>query len=280
MTDDSFVKTIGWIAIILIAMIIVVFVVVFGWAGLFVLGDDVTVTEQPHSPRTQHPSSSDRSATQPIPTTTPVRPEYNLQKSERDSPIYINYNADVTAEAIMDVCSEYKDSLVYIQGETDCNDMAIYLWNMLQKRGVKTLLVIGTPDGEYTPFADCDHAWLVCKTPDGAIYIEPTVPMVIDSSCVCTFRTQDEIDAYMERCDEESYREIRDDYPYLSSEEFDKIWRSIISSEEYQEMRSKFRLGARYIQSERPGDYSDFDYRQGYCYAKPSDMRKDLGERW
>ncbi|KAF5414448.1 MAG: hypothetical protein C5S48_08615 [Candidatus Methanogaster sp.] len=52
------------------------------------------------------------------------------------------------------------------------------------------------------------------------------------------------------------------------------------NSEEDQERRSKLRFGLRDIQSERPGDYSDFDYRQGYYYAKPSDLRKDIGERW
>jgi len=261
---------------------VVVAAIGFGVVGFVLLfsDDGATVTEQPHIPQTQRPSSSDRSATQPIPTTTPVHPEHDLQKSERDSPIYINYDADAAEEAVMDVCSEYKDSLVYIQGETDCNDMAIYLWNMLQKRGVKTLLVIGTPDGEHTPFADCDHAWLACDTPDGYIHIEPTVPMVIYSNYVYTFRTQDEIDAYMESWEEESYRENRDDHPYLSDEEFDTIWRSVTTSEEGQELRSKLRSGLWDIQSERPGDYSDFDYRQGYYYAKPSDLRKDIGDRW
>jgi len=265
MTVGGFAKTIGWI---------VAFIVVVSAIGC------VTVPETTTPSTTQYPSSSDHSTTQPIPTTTPIHPEYNLQKSERDTPIYINYNVDVAEEAIMDVCSEYKDSLVYIQGETDCNDMAIYLWNMLQKRGVKTLLVIGTPDGKYTPFADCDHAWLSCDTPDGYIYIEPTVPMVIYGNRVHTFRTQDEIDAYMENWEEESYRENRDDRPHLSDEEFDTIWRSVTSSEEDQERRRKLRSGLRYIRSERPGDYSDFDYRQGYYYAKPSDLRKDIGDRW
>ncbi|MHC1623036.1 MAG: hypothetical protein ACXQTR_00400 [Candidatus Methanospirareceae archaeon] len=278
MTDASLATIIGRIVILTVVVVAIGFGVV-GFVLLF-SDDDATVTEQPHPPRTQHPSSSDRSATQPIPTTTPVRPEYNLQKSERDTPIYINYNVDAAEESITDVCSEYKDSLVYMQGETDCNDMAVYLWNMLQKRGVKTLLVLGTTDGEYTPFADCNHVWLACDTPDGYIHIEPTVPMAIYSNCVHTFRTQDEIDAYMESWEEESYRKSRDDYPYLSDEEFDTIWRSVISSEEDQELRRKLISGLRYIRSERPGDYSDFDYRQGYYYAKPSDLRKDLGERW
>lgn len=282
MTDDSLAKTIGWIVI----LIVVVVAIGFGFVGFVLLfsGDDTTVTEQPHPPRTQHPSSSDRSATQPIPTTTPVHPECDLRGSELDSPIYINYNADVTEEAIADVCSEYKDSLVYMQGETDCNDMAVYLWNMLQKRGVKTLLVIGTPDGEYTPFADCDHAWLVCKTPDGAICIEPTVPMVICSSCVYTFRTSEEVDEYMvkalEESKQDSIRDIREECPYLTEEEIETAHEKVLSSEEGRAMLAALRSSARYIIRERPGDHSDFDYRQGYYYAKPSDLRKDIGERW
>jgi len=282
MTDDNLAKTLGWIVI----LIVVLAAIGFGVVGFVLLfsDDDATVTEQPHPPQTQRPSSSDRSATQPIPTTTPVRPEYNLQKSERDTPIYINYNVDAAEEAIIDVCSEYKDSLVYMQGETDCNDMAVYLWNMLQKRGVKTLLVIGTPDGEYTPFADCDHAWLACNTPDGNIHIEPTVPMVIYSNCVYTFRTSEEVDEYMVNILEESkqdlIRDIREEYSYLTEEEIETAHEKVLSSEEGQAMLAALRSGAWYINHERPGDYSDFDYRQGYYYAKPSDMRKDIGERW
>ena len=258
MTADSSLKTIGWIVVLMVVIVVIV-VIGFGVVGFALLfsGDDVTVTETTH-----------------------IRPEYNLQKSERDTPTYINYNVDAAEEAIMDVCSEYKDSLVYMRGETDCNDMAIYLWNMLQKEGVKTLLVAGTPDGEHTPFADCDHAWLACDTPDGYIYIEPTIPMVIYSNYGYTFRTQDEIDAYIESLEEESYRKSRDDYPYFSDEEFDTIWRLATNSEEDEEWRSKIRSDAWHIKHERPGDYSDFDYRQGYYYAKPSDMRKDIGERW
>jgi len=295
MTDDNLAKTIGWIVILMV----VVAAIGFGVVGFVLLfsDDGATVTEQPHIPQTQDLTSSDRSVTQPIPTTTPVRPEHDLQKSERDSPIYINYDADAAEEAVMDVCSEYKDSLVYIQGETDCNDMAIYLWNMLQKKGVKTLLVIGTPDGGHTPFADCDHAWLACDTPDGYIHIEPTVPMVIYGNCVYTFRTSEEIDEMMEELEEwnksekDSIRErvreeLRREHPHLTFTEeeiemaCEKALEKVLSSEEDREMLANVRSGARYIKRERPGDYSDFDYRQGYYYAKPSDMRKDIGERW
>jgi len=155
-----------------------------------------------------------------------------------------------------------------MQGETDCNDMAVYLWNLLQKSGVKTLLVIGTPDGEYTPFADCDHAWLACNTPDGYIHIEPTAPMVIYGNYVYTFRTSEEIDedmAEVTKVLEESGR--------------DSVYK-LMSPEGQEAALTTIRSDLRYIRRERPSDYSDFDYRQGYYYAKPSDLRKDIGERW
>ena len=262
MTADSSLKTIGWIVVLMVVIVVIV-VIGFGVVGFALLfsGDDVTVTETTH-----------------------IRPEYNLQKSERDTPTYINYNVDAAEEAIMDVCSEYKDSLVYMRGETDCNDMAIYLWNMLQKEGVKTLLVIGTPDGGHTPFAACDHAWLSCNTPDGYIYIEPTVPMVIYSNYVYTFRTSEEVDEYMIKTLEESkqdlIRYIREEYPHLTEEEIETTYEILSSSEKGQARLVALRSSARYIIRERPGDYSDFDYRQGYYYAKPSDLRKDIGERW
>ena len=104
--------------------------------------------------------------------------------------------------------------------------------------------------------------------------------MVIYSNCVYTFRTRDEIDAYMENWEEESYRKNRDKYINWSDEEFDRVWRSVTNSEEDRERISNIRSRARYIRSERPGDYSDFDYRQGYYYEKPSDLRKDIGDRW
>jgi hypothetical protein len=205
---------------------------------------------------------------------------HNLQGDEHDSPIYTNYNVDAMKESIIDACSEYKGSLTYMRGETDCNDMAVYLWNQLQQRGVKTLMVIGTPDGEYTPFANCDHAWLACNTPDGFMFIDPTVPMIIYNNTVYTFRTPGEVDTYMQELDESLYRSRRDDYSYMSDEEFDTFWRLVSSDENVQEANALARSHARYDPHDRPGDYSDFDYRQGYYYAKPSDMRKDLGDRW
>ena len=41
-------------------------------------------------------------------------------------------------------------------------------------------------------------------------------------------------------------------------------------------MNALARSHARYDPHDHLGDYSDFDYRQGYYYAKPSDLMKDL----
>jgi hypothetical protein len=61
--------------------------------------------------------------------------------------------------------------------------------------------------------------------------------------------------------------------PSLTLEDYETYIKMLKNDEE---MRSK----SRYDKQHRPGDYSDFDYRQGYYYAKPSDLRKDIGERW
>ena len=45
-------------------------------------------------------------------------------------------------------------------------------------------------------------------------------------------------------------------------------------------MNALARSHARYDPHDHPGDYSDFDYRQGCYYAKPSDLMKDMGDGW
>ena len=143
-----------------------------------------------------------------------------------DDPVYVNYNDDVDKD-IKDACWEFSQYMpAYMEDEVDCDDMAVYLWNKLQEKGVKTILVVGMLDGEYTPFNKCNHVWLRCMTPDGGITIEPTIPAVIYSNGYYTF-----------------------------------------SSGYY---KSHF--------NEDPN--MDYKYHYGFYYAKPSDMRADLGDRW
>ncbi len=69
----------------------------------------------------------------------------------------------------------YGDTHTYIQGETDCNDMAVDTWNMLLTEDIKSVIVVGNKDMEDETFGDCDHAWLYVFDADGmVIYLEPT----------------------------------------------------------------------------------------------------------
>ena len=141
-----------------------------------------------------------------------------------DDPMYVNYNDDVDKD-IKEVCLEFSQYMpTYMEGETDCDDMAVYLWNKLQEKGVKTLLVVGRVGDKNPPFNECDHAWLVCQSPSGSIAIEPTIPAMIYNNGYLIFRNS----------------------------------------------KSSF--------TEDPTMYDK--YRYGVYYAKPSDMRADLGDRW
>ena len=71
---------------------------------------------------------------------------------------------------------EYHKTHTYIEGEFDCNDMAVELWNLLHEQGMASLIVIGNLDLENESFAECNHAWLVVpylQIPESFV-VEPT----------------------------------------------------------------------------------------------------------
>lgn len=69
----------------------------------------------------------------------------------------------------------YYRTHTYIVGETDCNDMAVDLWNMLLTEEIKSVIVIGNLDKEFAEFNESDHAWLIVFSPDGKYSVlEPT----------------------------------------------------------------------------------------------------------
>ena len=63
----------------------------------------------------------------------------------------------------------------YIPNETDCNDMAVDLWNMLFTEGIKSAIVVGNLDIGYAKFSECNHAWLIVFDAEGKYSVlEPT----------------------------------------------------------------------------------------------------------
>ena len=184
-------------------------------------------------------------------------------QGEIDDPVYMNYNDDVEGD-INDVCYEFLQYMpTYMEGETDCDDMAVYLWNKLQEKGVKTLLVVGSDDGKNTPFNECDHAWLQCRTPTGGITIEPTIPAVIFSNGYRTFSTPAEIDAFVANY-------LRENLSCSPREVVDAMNDEEKMKEVHETLKSTF------IEDPTMSD----KYRYGFVYTKPSDMRADIGDRW
>jgi len=56
---------------------------------------------------------------------------------------------------------QYLKTHTYIRNQTDCNDMAIDIWNMLWTQGIRSIIVAGNLDQDNYTFAQCNHAWLL-----------------------------------------------------------------------------------------------------------------------
>ncbi|HEY32114.1 MAG TPA: hypothetical protein G4O10_03295 [Dehalococcoidia bacterium] len=63
---------------------------------------------------------------------------------------------------------EYSQTHEYVFGESDCNDMAIDIWNDLASRGITSLIVVGNLEMSHESFAECNHAWLIVYNGEGA----------------------------------------------------------------------------------------------------------------
>jgi hypothetical protein len=113
-------------------------------------------------------------------------------------------------KTVREVNIAYYEWHTYIEGETDCNDMAVDIWDMLRRKGIISLLAIGNLELDDEHFDQCNHTWLVIlNSSGGAFALEPT-------------------------------------------------------------------NGELYF----VGDTNYAQYKRFFIYAKPSDMRADLGSRW
>ncbi len=84
---------------------------------------------------------------------------------------------------VEEIGRQYHASHIYIENETDCNDMVIDIWNMLLAQGIKSVIVIGVLGNPFPDFNECDHAWLnVFDSSGGFITIESTTGKVYYSN--------------------------------------------------------------------------------------------------
>lgn len=121
---------------------------------------------------------------EPAPWETPTpevsKPNRNVLPEEiKNDPIYLNLSwkgrDDELVRAAAEIGLQYSETHVYIEGETDCNDMAIDIWNMLAARGITSIIVIGNLNKADESFAECNHAWLVILNSESkGLVLEPT----------------------------------------------------------------------------------------------------------
>jgi len=108
----------------------------------------------------------------------PTKPTHNLSFEEvSGSSDYWNLaweDADLQ-QAAREVNTAYHQWHYYIEDETDCNDMAVDIWDMLRKRGILSLIAIGNLKIQNETLAQCTHAWIIIINSSGkAFTLEPT----------------------------------------------------------------------------------------------------------
>ncbi|MDY6911915.1 MAG: hypothetical protein SVM79_06155, partial [Chloroflexota bacterium] len=83
-------------------------------------------------------------------------------------------------QTLVDLGKSFREAHLYLEGEYDCNDMAVNLWNMLLRKNITSLIVIGNREKVGETFNECTHAWLYVFDAQGKIiYLEPTTGDVL-----------------------------------------------------------------------------------------------------
>ena len=90
---------------------------------------------------------------------------------------YRVYGPNGLFETVERINWQYHLTHTYIEGETDCNDMAIDVWNMLLNVGITSILVFGNLDLTWERFNQCNHTWLLIFIYyDGKLWAFPVEP--------------------------------------------------------------------------------------------------------
>ncbi|MCL0092644.1 hypothetical protein M1N92_03140 [Dehalococcoidia bacterium] len=76
---------------------------------------------------------------------------------------------------IEEIARTWHETHTFIEGEMDCNDIAVSLHNMLLTAGIKSVLVLGNLEMVGETFEEANHTWLYVFNARGeVIYLEPT----------------------------------------------------------------------------------------------------------
>jgi len=80
--------------------------------------------------------------------------------------------------------SQYSQTHDYVFGESDCNDMVVEIWDDLNSQGIISLIVVGNVKMSQETFEECNHAWLMVYSGEGAA-------VALDPSCSGVYRWED-----------------------------------------------------------------------------------------
>jgi hypothetical protein len=79
---------------------------------------------------------------------------------------------------------DYSQIHDYVFGESDCNDMVVEIWDDLNNQGILSLIVVGNLEMSGESFEECNHAWLMVYSGEGAA-------VALDPSCGGVYRWED-----------------------------------------------------------------------------------------
>lgn len=71
-------------------------------------------------------------------------------------------------DEILTLTTTYFQTHKYVFGETDCNDMAVDVWQKLLYKEIISLIVVGSLEKSYESFLECNHAWLMVYSGKGS----------------------------------------------------------------------------------------------------------------
>jgi hypothetical protein len=153
-----------------IAFLVVLLSFLLGVAGIGLTTNEGFLSTPSVTQSSNQPSPAALTSTpsypNPIPVAKPVPKLHDIAVSDIESnPAYWNVSWQGRAAELQKTTSQinqmYLKTHTYIKGQTDCNDMAVDIWNMLQTAGIVSIIAVGNLDMDSYSFAACDHAWLL-----------------------------------------------------------------------------------------------------------------------
>ena len=80
---------------------------------------------------------------------------------------WLGYSSELYDE-ILALTTNYFQTHKYVFGESDCNDMAVDVWQKLIDKEIISLIVVGNLEKSYETFLECNHAWLMVYSSEGS----------------------------------------------------------------------------------------------------------------